>query len=467
MVGNRFERVVGRCPAAERPRVRPSGLSVGFLLFAALVAAACAKGGEHASPSSSTTATSANSTSSTGSDATTRTSSTTPPNVGTPHRVTAQALTVEGSVLPPSKTSEGTSRPETGPTEGSDAHRPSATASKVGSVKKVVNPAARVNDTEVSAGDAITAGAVLTTNEFGVIRFALNDKKFDDCQLSRQGSVRVKPSSRVAMALNGGRLLCGTNNSRSERTLEAPDSVFTMRDPVFLIDATNGPVTLQVARGFVEARSAVAGAAGRLVGPGAAYTVPREAGAGPVRPFDTRELTEVEQGAASEMLAALPQPSFALPPSKGSPALARFENGEAIRVGIDDEEDDAHKAFMKEFLGFVADEWGVSLQVRARARYSVGIAGSAVAQREDELGRDVDLIVSTGQKAEKAKNIPFFDDGGDHVWSLFVDQADSGFAAAVRDFLVNALDIGEYRNRYVAAFGRQPTYEAVRPLIFE
>lgn len=444
-----------------RPTSRTPALA-GMVLFAALVAAACNQSKEPQSASPSTTATSPST------SVTTRegpTDSSAPPP--TSAMGAGQGKTV-GETRPaprPPGPGKGTGQSASGPhvnaAQSSPSYAAAAPSRGVGTVKKVVNPAARVNDAEASAGNPIAAAAVMTTNESGVIQFQLHDNKFDRCQLSQRSSVQVTPSDDVIMRLFDGRLLCGTNNKPGKRKIEGKNSEFRVHDPVFAIDATKRQV--QVVRGFVEARSATAGAVGRLVGPRATYTVPEGRGPGPAMTFHAEELQPVERAAADEMVAALPRPDFALPPSQGSRALARMANKEPLRVGVSDSETEANQTFIEKFCGFVAGQWGVSLEVKVQKSI---VIGDAVHEKDDDdLGEDIDLAVSTGSSTG-ATAIPFFNDGAERPWSLLVDQPDHRFADAITRFLIGALDVGEYGDRYVEAFGRQPTYEAVRPLIF-
>ncbi|MEO6121711.1 MAG: hypothetical protein ABIW46_02095 [Acidimicrobiales bacterium] len=355
------------------------------------------------------------------------------------------------SALDPSSTASSASTTE--PPETKATTKP---AERVGEITTVLSATALVNDVVVGGGDPITSNAVLATSGQGVVSFSLEDK-LEDCQLSPGGNLRVQPSVNVLLTLGQGQLWCRTDTSEKERVFEVPGGRVTVRDPVFALDTRDGGGTVRVAYGFVEARSDNPDASGRLVGPNAAYTIPTGPGPARAKTFDPRRLESVERSAIDRMVAAVPRPNFDPPnTATSSGVLARTRRREALRAGFTNELTGASRTFAKAFLGFVADKWGV------------GFVWSevAVGDMSDRLGTDFDVVVAPDGTAFAAGKIPYFGAPDERSWSLLVDPDDQEFAEALQDFLVDALNIGEYGDRYVTAFGVQPTYEAVRSLIF-
>ncbi|MGH2733897.1 MAG: hypothetical protein ACRDJG_13355 [Actinomycetota bacterium] len=156
------------------------------------------------------------------------------------------------------------------------------------------------------------------------------------------------------------------------------------------------------------------------------------------------------------MESAMPAPDFGFPRPEGSAVLTRIQRQRVLRVGIEQGASPKTLAFVESFFRFVEQQWKVPVRTS-----SLPPSRAAGVLASDEA----DVIVSAGQ-ISGARSIPFFGDEQERAWSLSVEGKDRRFEAALRAFLLPALETGAYGSRYLAVFGSVPTYEAVRPLVF-
>ena len=333
--------------------------------------------------------------------------------------------------------------------DGSAGGDPGATT-VAGNVISVFNRLALVDGERVAGGDPIRPGAVLSTDLGGAATFSVG-RKLDDCQIRPESAAQVLPQPGVLLEYQKGWTLCRSTPGDFERAeLTAKSRRIAMQDPVWAVGAFPGSVSLRVFRGFVELR-AVTGP-GRLVGPDSQAIAPDGGEAGPAEHFDRSQLDQLDRQGVERMEASLPAPAFGFPSSAGSPVLTEIRRRGSLRLGIDSSRSAQSATFIAGFFDFLAQHWNVSIEVVVTRRPATDLA----------QGR-VDVAVVPGPVG--AAGIPFFDDDQQGLWSILVSDEEAALLAALRTFLLGALDIGEYGRRYRGAFGKVPSYEAVRPLV--
>src|SRR5262249_30268313 len=128
-----------------------------------------------------------------------------------------------------------------------------------------------------------------------------------------------------------------------------------------------------------------------------------------------------------------------------------------ISVGFDEQAalDAGTSPFVRSYLEFLAKSWGVHLNFES---VPSGAALNALANGK------IDLVVAS-TAALGFDNVSFFDDSSKKTWSFFVNP-DKGYEEALRRFLVSTVNGGEYASFYRDAFGRPPSYDSLRPVLF-
>jgi hypothetical protein len=325
---------------------------------------------------------------------------------------------------------------------------------RVGRVGDVLSSLASLDGRRAAGGDSIFAGALLTTDTTGVVTFGL-DRKLSDCQLQPGSEVRVVPSPDRLLDFQRGTTVCSTAPGSNENvTLGAGSAQIEARDPIFAVDVQGGRLVVRTLFGFVRVRPSRGEA--RLVGPRGQLVVSEGRAPPRARLYDPGALEPRERQAFSRMEEAQPDPDFRFPRPAGSATLSRIDKVRALRAGVVDTADSDTREFAGQFSAFLAEKWRVRLEPTDLPQERTG---DALASGQ------VDLVVSP-RPVPGARGIPFFDNDRRQRWSLFLDSQDRRFESALRDFLVNVLNIGQYGNDYQEIFGQMPDYVAVERLLF-
>lgn len=321
-----------------------------------------------------------------------------------------------------------------------------------GQVLSVFNRLAMVDGERAAGGDAIPPGAVLSTDVGGAAKFSVGTK-LDDCQIRPGSSVRLTPAPGVLLDYAGGDTLCrSAAGDLSPVELTAGRTLISLRDPVWAVGTGGGEVTLRVYRGFVELRAPTGPP--RLVGPDSQSTASDGGQARAAEHVERASLDDLDRRGIDRMEAGLPLPNLQMPPPAGSPGLTGIRQRGALRVAVDSTRDERTASFVDDFSNFLAQRWDTRVELTGSRRAATDLA----------QGRADIAVVPTSRAAEGG--LTFFDDDADRRWSLVVPNDDPAIRSALTDFLRGALEIGEYGRRYRAAFGKVPSYEAVRWLVF-
>ncbi|HEV2758388.1 MAG TPA: hypothetical protein VGV86_02370, partial [Acidimicrobiales bacterium] len=318
-----------------------------------------------------------------------------------------------------------------------------------GAVISVFNRLASADGERLAGGDAIRPGAVLSTDSAGAATFSVG-KKLDDCQIRPDSVAQVLPEPGVLLDYQRGWTLCRTTPGDTDRAeLTARNLRITMHDPVWAVGAVDQAVVTRVFRGFVEVAATTG--PGRLLGPDSESTASDGREPAPAQPFDRALLDPLDRQGVDRMEATLPAPSFGFPPTEGSAALTEIRRRGTLRLGVDSARTAQAAAFIGAYFDFLSEHWGVRIDVVASRRPAADLPGKV----------DVAIV----RPPAGAAQIPFFDDEQQSRWSMAVADDEPALLAALRTFLLGALEIGEYGRRYLSAFGTVPSYEAVRPLV--
>jgi hypothetical protein len=362
-----------------------------------------------------------------------------------------------GGEVEPMPTTTGAS-PTDGETATTTMPPTTAPPSKaVGTVLQVILPVARVNEAQAFAGDRVPAGSTVSTDGVGSVDFGL-EEKIDRCRLLNSSSVQVTPTGDVLLKYLQGTAWCVTDTDPTFRMLaDGQGTEIAVSDPVFGVTVEADHTVVSVASGFVEVSSRAVEGASVVVGPDQQSLIfPDQAPATP-GPFAVDALPPDEQTAVGTLLGGLPEPDFGPPDPAGSPTLTRVFERETIVVAVDEGSigDAGTGTFIETFVEFLAREWGVKPFV-FYVPLDRALTGLAVG--------DVDVVVTPVPPPETG-SLPFFQDQVETTWQMAFDGEDGVFRDALSDFLVAALQAGEYGTRYVDAFGVTPSYEPLRPLL--
>lgn len=313
-----------------------------------------------------------------------------------------------------------------------------------------------VNGRRAAGGDPLPAGALLSTDGSGVATFQLR-RKFGDCDILPGSEIEVLAGPRQLMRVVKGTGVCVTRPGDNDFVeLDATHAVVELRDPVFAVTVERSRTTVRVAQGFVQVQGRGRAGRGRLLGPDGQASVLQGQSPRSAEVFERSRSAPLERQAMRRMEESLPPPDYSFPGVQRSPALTRARQSGALRVAVDEGASADAEGFLQAFFAFLADQWSVRGEVQPMS--------PAEGARALRAGA-VEVLVAPTPVAG-ARSLPFFGDEGGRPWLLQVGGDDARLQQGLRNFLVAALDFGEYGRRYRTAFGRVPDYEAVRPLVF-
>lgn len=336
----------------------------------------------------------------------------------------------------------------------SETVQPTPQGEQVGRVLSVLESLARVQGERVAEGDPIFQGSEVTTDERGRATFNVQDI-LEDCQIQSESRLTVAPGPRNPLRVEQGSVLCRSKPGIEEFRIEAGQAEVSFQDPIFQLEVAQSQTDVRVDFGFVQVKKPGQDAA-RLVGPASEFTVGRQSiREDRARRFQMDSLGPFDVEALNRMRAALPEEVRGFPSAANSRTLSLVRSQRALRVGFDDTASGESEDFVDELAGLVADRWGVGSDAEALDRED--------ATRTLAEGR-LDAYVSP-ERVSGAAQIPLFGDEDERTWFLMV-RPDAGFQSALEGALKTVLDNGDYADAYAGSFGRLPTYEAVRSLVF-
>ena len=375
------------------------------------------------------------------------------------------AMVVLAAAVGCGRGTDGDSSTTTAP-QSSSTTVPDPQAPDVGTVLGVLNRAVLVDARPAQAGGGIKAGGRVSTDAAGVATFSMK-RKLEDCQMFQRSEVVLQPQGGVLLEVVKGRVSCRTDTARDDVDLEVAGVPLSVRDPVFSVEVTGGNVRVEVAKGFVDVTPGQPRAV--LLGPNSRTTVAKTVSATPPRVarFAPGDLEGQERQAVDRMVAALPQPSFAIPSTR-SPGLDRIRATKSIRVGVDgaagDDEDELLGGFLDQFLSdHLGRRWS------AAPDFTTGLDPVKAVAR---LGTDFEVLVAPEAKVKAVTAlraapaaIPLVREGK-VLWYLLVAGSDRGLEDALTDFLRASLEDGVYATLYREAYNGTPDYGPLRPVIF-
>ncbi len=340
------------------------------------------------------------------------------------------------------------------PGETGATSEPSPGGQPVGRVISVLESLARIQGERAGGGDPIFQGSELSTDVRGRATFSVLDI-LEDCQIQSDSRLTVATAPRNPLAVQQGSVICRSKPGSDEFRIEAGQAEVGFLDPIFQLEVTQSQTDVRVDFGFVQVRKPGRSEA-RLVGPGSEYSVGRGALRAPrATSFQMDSLGRFDVEALNRMRTALPRDIRGFPPAANSRTLPQVRSQRVLRLGFDDIASEQSEDFVDALAGVISGRWGVRSEAGPLEREE---ASQALAE-----GR-LDAYISP-EPVPGAARIPLFGDEDERTWFLRV-KPDAGFQAALETLLKTTLDRGDYAAAYASAFGRLPTYEAVRSLVY-
>jgi hypothetical protein len=225
-------------------------------------------------------------------------------------------------------------------------------------------------------------------------------------------------------------------------------------DPTFAVTYDGDTATVKVQTGVIAVLDPHGQKPALLVGPGEQVAVHKG-----VIPLTKQPVsfTPEENAALGRIRPFVPTYDFGPPSPAGSPTLARMTKRGKLHVGVESGISGPMNAFATKFLDFLARSWKVNLTTTTIN------AGSAPKLLESG---SIDLAVAVSAPASGPIVVPFAVDPKKTAWTL-VPPDDPVYATALRRFLTNAIQAGDYADAYRAAFAQNPPYYTLRKLVIK
>jgi hypothetical protein len=338
---------------------------------------------------------------------------------------------------------------------GKTAPPPGDPAAPAAGTLTYVQQVAKVGERVAAVGNPIPKGAALTTDDNGTANFTLNASPVT-CHVRERAALSIIPDDRILVRWEkGDGTTCRKGADGHPIKLGAGNTTIDVDEALLYLVVGQKDVVVQSYYGFVDL-IAEPDNSHHLVGPSAQVIVP--AGGRPDMPTvaELSVLPATHRQDVMELKAPIPPPDYRLAPAPGSPVVDRIRSQRVIRVATDARGGPAAREFVRSFLSFVAERWGVRLE-------STTSTPAAATQRLRSGA--LDLFVSP-ERLPALIAESFFDDDQRGTWSAYVAEGDEGLHRALTDTLHAALNAGDYGAQYRTAFGHPPTYEAVRGLVF-
>lgn len=329
----------------------------------------------------------------------------------------------------------------------------------VGTVSTVLSAVAKVNSSSAYSGMQLKNKNSICTDAAGRIKYTLTRTKTSYCDsgtpVHKSKVVIYTGSTTIAhWPTFGANNWSWCNAAGKSKVVYSASgkATLTTSDPLFgvFVDK-DASATAKVVLGFLD----VSGGKGRvIVGPSQQITVAATGALGAVVRI---VLTDGDRATVAGLRPLVAAPSFARPPAGDSAVLRRIYATETIRVGYDSRAGDSRIAdFVKRYYSNLARDWKVKLVLSA---VPAAEAPAALAAGE------IDVEVTPAAPSDKVTAFPFFDRRG-VLWRNQIVPGDAGWNAGLRNYVIATLNTGRYGALYEAAFGVQPSYEPLRPLLF-
>jgi hypothetical protein len=330
----------------------------------------------------------------------------------------------------------------------------------VGTVSTVVSAVAKVNSSSAFSGMQLKSKKSVCTDGTGRIKYTLTRTKTSYCDSGtpvHKSKVVIYPGSTTiahwpALAGANNWSWCHAAGKGNVVYSASGKAKLTTTDPLFgvFVDR-DASTTAKVVLGFLD----VSGGKERvIVGPSQQITVAATGALGAVVRI---ALSDGDRTTVAGLRPLVAAPTFARPPAGNSAVLKRIYATGTIRVGYDSEAGDSQVVnFVKRYYSNLARDWKVEL---ALIPVPAAEAPAALAAGE------IDVEVTPAAPSDKVTAFPFFERRG-VLWRNQIVPNDPGWNAGLRNYVVATLNTGRYGVVYEAAFGVQPSYEPLRPLLF-
>jgi hypothetical protein len=281
--------------------------------------------------------------------------------------------------------------------------------------------------------------------------------------MTPESRVRVWPPKtgsqlQVVVRFEDGNSWCETGQGTEQSKFDANTGKvrLILQDPVFGVtyeDPNSHTATVKVQSGYVEVSKLSGSDPGRvIVGAGQQVSVPNGGEAGAVEKL---ELTAADNAAIAD-LPAPPAAALGRPSSTGSPELAAmFRNG-TMTVFLENDVEPDTSDFATRFFTLLSKSWHVSLRLTMASPAVI----ATVARRPGTIGvvRDLTSFAGFDQFAFLVRPMGT-------PW-LAVYPPDEGFGAALTSYVSAIVADGDYGKFYRAAFGVEPSYRPLEPVLF-
>jgi hypothetical protein len=302
----------------------------------------------------------------------------------------------------------------------------------------------------------LRAGNVVCTTK-GVFRFLVSlNAQGANCVLKKHSALRVLPQPGVTLRFIAGTTACGTSGTppQPKTFMARMQTEIIVEDPVFEVEVRQRKTIVTVLSGsaLVSGKSGTSKAV--VLGPAQQTIV--AVGGDPAQPTGIH-LTSTQQADQNNVGRNQTPPDFSRPNPDASPNLNRIFQQQSLHVGFDEQAatDSGTTQFVRSYLDFLATSWKLSLDLQT---IPSGSALTALANNK------LDLVVAP-TVAFGFDSLPLFADSNNKRWIGFLNT-DPTYASALRTFVVSTINDGEYGSLYKSAFGRAPSYDAVRQILF-
>jgi hypothetical protein len=317
----------------------------------------------------------------------------------------------------------------------------------------------------LSDDSELLTNSTLCTGDNGKVRFVVDDPS-TTCEMDPRSRIRIKPPKLVQSHLQviirweAGFTWCATgedpNGSKKKKYDGREGRVrLLMNDPLFFVGVNNSRTLVKVALGYTEV-SRRAGGGAVIVGPAQQVTVPEGGEPGSVEPIDR---TANDDDHFASLQPVVPPADYSRPDAGGSEAMQRIFSRKLLVVGIgsDLSADQGTEPFVRGYFSFLAKNWNLSVRFLNLQTASVGNALD---------GHKIDLgVVRKTTRLRGFGTFPLFADMKGAVWRVaLVDDAE--FSSALYGFLRATVNANVYGRMYRASFEKEPSYDALRPVLF-
>lgn len=347
---------------------------------------------------------------------------------------------------------------ETTSSSSSSTTPPTVGVSTIGGITQDPIRRAFVNGTEVASVGKLRAGDKLTTNSSGELAFAL-DRKIKECTALSGSKLQLQPSADVLVAWTAGTSVCVTTSQPGTVLLMAGGRLaLTLADPVFTVSTASNRTVVKVTSGFVEVEDRSHPGTKLLCGPDQEAIAP--AGGDLQGPAPIEAAVGRERVALADAQRLFTPSGLARPSPAGSPLVTGVLRQGVVRIGVvTDSRDSETAAFIETFRAALGKAWGIKTTARAL---------SAGDERTAIRNGTTDLVITTADPATLGTGLataPFATTSDGTHLSQVVSGSDPGLALAFNRFLGASAATGAYKSWYEHAYGGDPDYNDLRPLL--